>query len=70
MQFDSFSEPEYKGNDIYDTVIFDTDRGITDTLSLKISAGTVYLTNEQNGKKIKIYQNDICKMCGEIKIYT
>ena len=51
MQFDSFSEPEYKGNNICDTVIFDTDRGITDTLSLKISAGTFYLTNEENSKK-------------------
>ncbi len=51
MQFDSFLEPEYKGNDIYDTVIFDTDRGITDTLSVKISAGTFYLTNEENSKK-------------------
>ncbi len=51
MQFDSFSEPEYKGNDIYDTVIFDIDRGITDTLSVKISARTFYLTNEENSKK-------------------
>ena len=51
MQFDSFSEPEYKGNDICDTVIFDTDRGISDTLSVKIYAGTFYLTNEENSKK-------------------
>jgi hypothetical protein len=65
----SYSEPEYKGNNIYETTIFDEDSSILDVLSIDSSTGTVYTIydfyNKNNNKKrLKLYQ-DIKYKCTE-----
>ena len=50
-QFDSLSEPEDKGNNIYKKTVFGADGDIIGTQSVKISTETGYDINEENNKK-------------------
>lgn len=58
----SYLEPEYKGNNIYETKIFDENINISDVLIVKASTGTVYsiydFYDKNNNSEVKLYQNE------------
>lgn len=64
-EYHSYLEPEYKGDNVYETTIFDENGNILDVLAIKVSTGTVYTIydfyNPKNTKRIKLYQDEVYK---------